>query len=440
MERIPGNPWQHSAILLTAWLLPAALVGAAIGAFWQVLCAALAIALGWHYWQLSRLLTRLKLQTRFARPRGYGLLHEVAQRIFERQREAKKRRKRLQGLLRTFRSAAAALPDAILVVRKPGVEIEWFNEAAIALLGLRSRKDIGRGFAQVFDSPAVADWLDAGASETLIDIPAPPDPTRRLSLRLLDFTEREMLLVVRDITKLMHLEQVRRDFVANVSHELRTPLTVVHGYLDMIEPEEHPEWAGLLREMRIQSQRMTQIVEDLLTLSRLESQEHAADDPIDMTRQLVLLRREAEALSGGRHRVETIDDAGIDLMGSPKELHSAFSNLVTNAVRYTPDGGLIEIRFSLDSDGSPRLTVKDSGQGISAQHLTRITERFYRVSNSRSRETGGTGLGLSIVKHVLSLHRGHLDIRSELGVGSEFSCVLAPQRALPRDSEGSEAA
>jgi two-component system phosphate regulon sensor histidine kinase PhoR len=218
---------------------------------------------------------------------------------------------------------------------------------------------------------------------------------------------------------------------------LRTPLTVVHGYLDMIEPEEHPELAVMVEEMRRQSQRMTQLVEDLLTLSRLEAQEHLPEEPMAMASMLVTLRREAEALSQGRHQVVVEDTAGCDLTGSTKELHSAFSNLVSNAVRYTPTDGRITIRFERTQDGGARLAVQDSGYGIPAQHLPRITERFYRVSTSRSRESGGTGLGLSIVKHVLSLHQARLEIESEVGRGSTFACVFGPARVLARNGAGS---
>jgi two-component system phosphate regulon sensor histidine kinase PhoR len=245
---------------------------------------------------------------------------------------------------------------------------------------------------------------------------------------------------VRDVTKLMRLEQVRRDFVANVSHELRTPLTVVHGYLDMLDPAEHPEWAPMLAEMQRQSQRMTQLVEDLLTLSRLESQDNLpAEETIAMGAMLNTLKREALALSQHRHEISVEDSAGVDLWGSNKELHSAFSNLVSNAVRYTPAGGTIRIRLRNESPGSARgvvLEVVDSGYGIPAAHLPRITERFYRVSNSRSRESGGTGLGLAIVKHVLNLHQARLEISSEVGRGSTFSCHFGAERTRARDALG----
>jgi two-component system phosphate regulon sensor histidine kinase PhoR len=225
---------------------------------------------------------------------------------------------------------------------------------------------------------------------------------------------------------------MRRDFVANVSHELRTPLTVIHGYLEMLEPTEQPEWAPMLGEMRRQSERMRQLVEDLLTLSRLEAQDVAVDEDVPMTAMLATLRREAEALSQQRHAISIVDDAGVDLIGSPRELHSAFSNLVSNAVRYTPAGGRIGVRFRREGDGAV-LAVEDSGVGIPASHLPRLTERFYRVSTSRSRESGGTGLGLAIVKHVLGLHQARLEITSEVGRGSVFACHFGPDRVRPRE-------
>jgi two-component system phosphate regulon sensor histidine kinase PhoR len=207
---------------------------------------------------------------------------------------------------------------------------------------------------------------------------------------------------------------------------------VVHGYLDMIEPEDNPQWAPMVGEMRQQSQRMSDLLEDLLTLSRLESRDSSSDEPVPMAALLVTLRREAEALSQGRHAISVEDEAKCDLTGSAKELHSAFSNLVSNAVRYTPTGGRIAVRFARTPNNGAELSVQDSGQGIPAQHIPRLTERFYRVSTSRSRETGGTGLGLSIVKHVLGLHGAQLRIESEVGRGSRFACVFGPERVLPR--------
>jgi two-component system phosphate regulon sensor histidine kinase PhoR len=325
------------------------------------------------------------------------------------------------------------MPDGALIVDRRDHRLVWFNKSARRLLGLSYPHGLGSSLLEALPGPRVGDWLRAGQTdEPLMDVPSPVDENLRLSLRLLRYSSEQWLVVVRDVTQLMRLEQVRRDFVANVSHELRTPLTVVHGYLDMMEPKDNPEWAPMVEEMRKQSQRMNELLEDLLTLSRLEARDHLTDEPVAMETLLITLRREAEALSQGRHTLTIEDTAGCDLTGSGKELHSAFSNLVSNAIRYTPTGGTVQIRFARTAEAGAVLSVQDSGYGIPAQHLPRITERFYRVSTSRSRESGGTGLGLSIVKHVLSLHGAYLQIESEVGRGSTFACVFGPERVLKR--------
>ena len=283
------------------------------------------------------------------------------------------------------------------------------------------------------NSKQVHEWfLAADTEDPLMDLACPQDENIRLSLRLLPYSNEQFMVVVRDVSKLMQLEHMRRDFVANVSHELRTPLTVVHGYLDMMEPEDYPELAPMIEEMRKQSTRMAQLVEDLLTLSRLDAEDSLREEVIPMSVMLTTLRREAEALSQGHHTITIEDNAQCDIYGAHKELHSAFSNLVSNAVRYTPYGGTISMIFEQAADKTLLMSVKDSGYGIPALHVPRITERFYRVSTSRSRESGGTGLGLSIAKHVLSLHQARLEIQSEVGKGSQFTCVFNADRARVR--------
>ena len=359
---------------------------------------------------------------------GSGLWAELQYLVSRRRQTSFTEKRHLVGLLRAFRDAAAALPDAVVALDGDH-RIQWFNSAARTLLGLKYPEDVGGHVTNLLRAPRIVDWLRVGGVDTLTDLPSPGDEAVRLNLRLIRYASDRSLLIARDVSQLMRLEQVRRDFVANVSHELRTPLTVVHGYLDLIEPEQMQEYEPILRELRNQSRRMTQIVEDLLTLSRLEAQNEIPSERVGMRPLIEALRREASALSLGQHTV-TVDIKGThDLRGSIKDLHSAFSNLVSNAVRYTPAGGRITLRWESDPHGG-RLSVIDTGQGIPAQHLPRLTERFYRVSTSRSRETGGTGLGLSIVKHVLQLHQGRLEITSELGVGSTFSCVFGPERLL----------
>ena len=417
-------------------------------ALWRLaLAAVVALAVGWwlHAIAASLLVVAVAaLALGFRRLRGFGRWLESGRRspdasssgiwaeleyaISKRRRASFEEKRHLVGLLRAFRDAASALPDAVIALDGDH-RIQWFNAAARTLLGLQYPEDVGGHVTNLLRAPRIVEWLRQGGADPLNDQPSPGDETLRLNLRLIRYAGDQCLLIARDVSQLMRLEQVRRDFVANVSHELRTPLTVVHGYLDLIEPEQMQEYEPILRELRNQSRRMTQIVEDLLTLSRLEAQQEIPTERVGMRPLLEALRREAVALSHGQHQVSVELGSTQDLKGSVKDLHSAFSNLVSNAVRYTPPGGRITLRWETDASGG-RLSVTDTGQGIPAQHLPRLTERFYRVSTSRSRETGGTGLGLSIVKHVLQLHQARLEIASELGVGSVFSCVFGPERLL----------
>ncbi|MEW9573242.1 phosphate regulon sensor histidine kinase PhoR [Rhodanobacter sp. Si-c] len=339
------------------------------------------------------------------------------------------RTRRLATNLRDLRRTASQLPDGVVLLDQDQ-HVRWCNHAAETLLGLHLPQDRGVPLRQRLQASELAGWLQQGGErEPLHDTIAPGKPDSQISVSLLPFGRRQQVLLARDTSHVTRLEQMRRDFVANVSHELRTPLTVIHGYLELIDPEDAPALAPVLGEMRAQSKRMGQIVEDLLTLSRLETQHRVDDERVPMTPLLATLRKEAEALSQGRHTVTVEADAGLDLLGSPKDLHSALSNLVSNAVRYTPAGGSITIRWRRSDDGAT-YSVSDTGYGIPASHLARLTERFYRVSSSRSRGTGGTGLGLSIVKHVLNLHQARLSIESEPGRGSTFACHFGPERLL----------
>lgn len=428
------SPWSRTIGQLLLVLAGSAAAGLLVGQPWPALAIGALAVVAWHYWKLHGLLRRLTARQRLAAPVGAGVWNELDRLLHRSQSDMRARKRRLVEMLRAYRAAAMALPDAVVVLERNSQRVLWFNAAAGTLLGLRYPHDIGAALGERLQPMAISRWLAAGRNaEPIIDTASPVDPDVRLSLRLIPYSDEWWLLVARDVSKLMRLEQMRRDFVANVSHELRTPLTVVHGYLDMLDPAEHPDWGPMLAEMQRQSQRMTQLVEDLLTLSRLEAQDRLSEESVAMAPMLNALRREAEALSQGRHAVIVEDAADVDLWGSPKELHSAFSNLVSNAVRYTPAGGSISIRFAREGDGAV-LSVRDTGYGIPAAHLPRITERFYRVSTSRSRESGGTGLGLSIVKHVLNLHQARLEIASEVGRGSTFACHFGAERILPRDA------
>ena len=427
------NAWFRTLGMLALVLVAGLAIGLLAGKPWPALTVSALVVVVWHYWKLRDILQRLTARRRPAPPAGEGVWNELDRLLHRGQEDMRSRNRRLLDMLRAYRAAAAALPDAIVIADRNSQRVLWFNEAATSLLGLHHPRDIDRALGDCLQPLPVSRWLAAGRNaEPMLDAVSPIDPSIRLNLRLIPYSEELWLLLARDVTRLMQLEEVRRDFVANVSHELRTPLTVVHGYLDMLDPGDKPEWAPLLEEMRRQSQRMTQLVEDLLTLSRLEAQDTLAEERVAMVPMLATLKREAEALSQGRHRITIESAIEADLRGSTRELHSAFSNLVSNAVRYTPTGGDIAIRYASTPDGGAFLSVRDTGYGIPASHLPRITERFYRVSTSRSRELGGTGLGLAIVKHVLNLHQARLSIESETGVGSTFTCAFTRERVLRR--------
>lgn len=433
MQADARTAWFRTLGQLTLVLAAAFVFGLMVGQPWSALTVAALAVVGWHYWRLHDVLRRLTSRRRLAPAHGRGVWNELDRLLFRGQTEMRTRKRRLLVMLRAYRAAADVLPDAVVVVERNSQRVLWFNAAATPLLGLRHPAHRNAPLAGSLQPLAIAQWLASGRNaEPMNDVASPANPALRLRLRLLPYSEELWLLIARDITQTTHLEQMRRDFVANVSHELRTPLTVIHGYLEMLDDGDVPDTAPMLDEMRRQSQRMTRLVEDLLTLSRLEALDALAEEPVAMAPMLSSLRREAEALSQGRHRIHVEDAAQMDLQGASKELHSAFSNLVSNAVRYTPEGGDISVCFTHDADGGATLSVRDSGYGIPATHLPRLTERFYRVSTSRSRETGGTGLGLAIVKHVLGLHGARLDIASEVGKGSRFACRFDSGRVLPR--------
>ncbi len=428
------HAWQRAIAQLLALYLVAVVIGVLIGQLWPLLAIVSMTVVAWNYWRIWRLQQQFTGQRRLSPARGRSVWSDIERLLHRRQDDAHNRKRRLLGMLRAYRTAAAVLPDAVVIIDRNSQRVLWFNEACEHLLGFRYPRDKDQPVAQLLKPLPGAVWMAAGQhAEPMVDAPSPHDPNIRLNLRLIPYSEQHWLLVARDISKLMHLEQVRRDFVANVSHELRTPLTVIHGYLELLDTDEIPEWTPMFDEMRVQSQRMAQIVEDLLTLSRLEAQELLAEDTVSMRTLLQSLRREGEALSHGRHTIIIEDTTRLDLVGSTKELHSAFSNLVSNAVRYTPTGGTITIRFTPDGDGAV-LAVHDTGYGIAPQHLPRLTERFYRVSTSRSRDSGGTGLGLSIVKHVLAMHQARLEISSEVGKGSVFLIHFDAAHVVPRSA------
>jgi len=385
----------------------------------------------WGLYEFAVALRMLYLLKRGARtiPAPFGLIGALIKQGQQRREKSERRHQRLMQLLIAMRALGRALPDGLAVLDSES-RLIWSNSQVEELL-LSDLPE--RGARLHFSDARAQEWLTNGASEPLIDFANSSNTELRLSLKIVPFSDQFRLLIARDVTVAMRLAQVRRDFVANVSHELRTPLTVINGYLDTFEPDELPEYTEVLEQMRNQSRRMVQIVADLLTLARLDHNTESPTGDVSLAPLLGYLLDDANGLSRGAHKISLADTLPMDLIGDEKDLRSAFSNLVSNAVRYTPTGGTIALRWAWHAEGAV-FTVQDSGVGIPEQHLPRLTERFYRISTSRSRESGGTGLGLAIVKHVLESHQGRLEIESVIGQGSTFKCILPRARLRYRDS------
>jgi two-component system phosphate regulon sensor histidine kinase PhoR len=351
-------------------------------------------------------------------------------RMLKRQREIEAR---LNEALSRFQLAGAALPDAVVIL--DGTDrIEWCNPKAEDYFGLDNLRDRGQQITYILRQPQFVEHLSSDhAGEPLVLKVSRPAGEMVLAVQQVPYGDRHRLILGRDITRWERLETTRRDFVANVSHELRTPLTVVGGFLETLDDMDTPDPEMTKRSiglMRQQTNRMTRLVEDLLTLSRLEStQNPLREEDVNVPEMLRALQQDAQVLSAGHHRVRVKLESTDWLKGNTEELRSAFGNLISNAVRYTPENGEIEIRWGL-RDAHLTFAVHDTGIGIEPQHIDRLTERFYRVDRSRSRETGGTGLGLAIVKHVLNRHQAWLDIQSTPGSGSTFSVAFPDTRRL----------
>ncbi|MFP5409375.1 MAG: phosphate regulon sensor histidine kinase PhoR [Gammaproteobacteria bacterium] len=388
-------------------------------------------------WQEYRLSRWLEHPDEVDPPDATGTWGDIFYRLQKLQRRQKASRSELSSALEQFEHAAQAVPDA-MVILNGSEQIEWCNPASRKYLGLDCERDRGQFIRYLMRQAHFVEFLDAADFSQRLTCRSPVNREVTLSAQLVPFGEGKKLLVARDITELERVDAMRRDFIANVSHELRTPLTVVGGFVETLA--DMPEIPAADRStyfnlMLDHTRRMQRLLDDLLTLSRLESAEHALKDEVVRMDELAqALKSEAESLSRGRHRIVLQMESGAGLKGSLQEIRSALGNLVSNAVRYTPEDGEITLAWR-ERDGEGVFSVTDTGEGIAAEHIPRLTERFYRVDRSRSRETGGTGLGLAIVKHVLTRHGARLDIQSIPGKGSTFSAVFPAQR-LQRAPDG----
>ena len=421
--------WRQESLVVLFLGLGAFVCDFLLGHLDSWLFAAAFVYLLWHLANLYRLDRWLQRGRQFATPASLGVWGEVFNHFYRLRRRDRERKRRIAYLLREFRNSTAAMPDGVVILDSLW-EIIWFNEAAGHLLGLRPGQDLRRRIGNLIRHPDFIGYLRHGNFDEPVTIPAPAAPGVKVALRIVPYGADQRLLLARDVTRLHRLEEMRRDFVANASHELRSPLTVVSGYLDAmrVDPRLEGDWGGPLAEMEHQMQRMSAIIKDLLELSRLETEAREAPfAPVDVPSMLQRLQRDALALGHGPRDVQVEVQDPLWILGAESELFSAFSNLVFNAMRYTPESGRVVIRWQHSPEGA-RLSVSDTGVGIAAEHLPRLTERFYRVDRSRSRDSGGTGLGLAIVKHVLQRHDAELDVQSEPGKGSVFSCVFPAER------------
>jgi two-component system phosphate regulon sensor histidine kinase PhoR len=423
----------RSAAALAACCVAGLIALALAGPVWALttLCLGLVLMLARHIANLAALAAWVHEPLARPVPQGSGIWDEAMAALYRFVRARIRQEQSLTEDLARFRDVGLALPDGVVLLDAHG-HIEWCNPIARRYFGLDERRDPGQLLVNLVRHPDLAAYLERGEFAEPLTLRLTRGEGLVLSLAIIAYGEAQKLLLASDVTLAEKVETMRRDFVANVSHELKSPLTVVAGFLETLTDEEvvldESRRRKYLELMRDHTLRMQRLVEDLLTLSALESSRGLGDETgIDLSALLAGLRDEALALSAGRHRIELDAREPVLLLANAQELRSAFANLVINAVRYTPAGG--NIRLSWTRRGAYGVfAVHDSGPGIEPRHIPRLTERFYRVDNSRSRETGGTGLGLAIVKHILTRHQATLEIESEPGTGSVFSAVFPERR------------
>lgn len=428
--------WLRTLFLVALWAAVSLLVQWLVGnpAGWVMFCAALLVMLFWRSWRL-RAVSHWAHHPDTSPPASVGPWDDILAPLYRYTRARARELAETRGTMQAMLAAAQALPDGVVTLNED-FQIEWCNRMARHHLGLSLPADRGHNLLNLLRAPEFVayahrnDW-----PEPILVRLAHGDQERVMMMHLAAYASNRRLLISRDVTQIEKLETTRRDFVANVSHELRTPLTVLAGFLetlrdmpaDALSPEQRDQYMTMMHE---QAQRMQAIVEDLLTLSTLESSPGSDPRAVNLPALLRTTRQQIEALSAGRHAFTWDIDEALDVLGAETELASAMSNLLTNAVRYTPEGGKISVRWQGDADGGARFSVQDTGIGIAALHIPRLTERFYRVDRGRSRAAGGTGLGLAITKHIAIRHDAELLITSEAGKGSTFALHFPAERIV----------
>ncbi|HXY76455.1 MAG TPA: phosphate regulon sensor histidine kinase PhoR [Steroidobacteraceae bacterium] len=425
--------WWFAAGRLLGTVAVGGTIGWLLGSVWIGLGCALALHLTWVLANLIRLEWWLRHRSFADPPDLGGVWGEIIAQIVRLHRRKRFHKQRFVQLMRQLQRSTAALPNGVVILNAQR-EIVWFNRMAARLLNLRRTADVGMRIEHLLREPEFVRYLAGGDYSNPVVVRQATAEDCYLSLQVAPYGDGQLLLLVSDVSSQMRLEAVRRDFVANASHELRSPLTVISGYLETFGHDQglDADLQAPVAEMRRQAERMTAIIRDLLELSRLEESGAAlARAPIEVAPLLALLRKDVLARPVHPRDVRVRVDSDAQLLGDEPEIHAAFSNLVDNAAKYTPAEGSVEMRWWTDEDGG-HLAVSDTGIGIPAEHIPRLTERFYRVDAGRSRVTGGSGLGLAIVKHVLQRHEATLEVQSTLGGGSTFTCHFPPERIAPR--------
>jgi two-component system phosphate regulon sensor histidine kinase PhoR len=422
----------YVVLRILAALIAGALLGWLAGSVWLGISGALGLYLAWNLWQLRALHFWLQHRSIADPPDAMGLWGDVVAQVVRLHRRKRFHKEKLTRLFRELRRSTAAMPDGVVMLDPQG-EMVWFNRKAGELLDLTRRADLGLRIDNLVRNPDFVRYLHGGQYSMPVIVRIDTPTERHIAFQLISYGEDQRLLMLRDVTREVRMEQMRKDFVANASHELRSPLTVVAGYLENFSSDPGlGELAAPVAEMRRQTDRMTRIIEDLLELSRFEANDAPIKGlPIDVAAMAAMLRKDVLARPVHPRQVEVSVESAANLVGDEAMVQSAFSNLVDNAAKYTPADGSMQIRWWTDEEGG-HFSVRDTGPGFASEHIPRLTERFYRVDPGRSRETGGSGLGLAIVKHALHRHGGRLEIESSEGRGSTFTCHFPRERVLER--------
>jgi two-component system phosphate regulon sensor histidine kinase PhoR len=427
-----------AAVVLVALAALVAGLSGGVGAACGTVAIGAIVVIGWNLSQLDRLLRWAVGPIDAQVPEGRGAWGRVFTALYRRTRLRSARQRDLRLALERFESGAEAMPEGVVVLDGTN-RIQWANSRAARHLGIDGRKDRGAPIVNLVRQPAFVQYLIGAETGEPLVLQSARETALTLSLQIVPFGVEEKLLMSRDITRLEAVARVRRDFIANVSHELKTPLTVLSGFIETLTdvPLDEAQRRRCLALMGDQAQSMQRLVDDLLTLSTLESEESPLrEGEFAIVPLLLALSADAKALSAGRHEIVLTINNAATVRGSRDELASAFGNLISNAVRYTPDAGRIALDWRANASGG-EFSVTDTGIGIAAEDIPRLTERFYRVDHSRSRATGGTGLGLAIVKHVLMRHQAELKIESEPERGSRFTAGLPSRRVIVEEPEPS---